>query len=294
MSLETITGNLLMYKELEPGTFQHVDQLTTERRDNLDLRNKCFYVADGLLYTIKKRKYLLGITCGPQNLVLQHLDEAFLQLTQKSNYFPVFEEAKASFEHPDTVVVDINGLELVKDTEEYGHFVIDSKNVKKLNSQRLLIAKRIFGPDEDNLGQNMETFAKAEKCPRFFALMPGYIKDTLEARGKEYLARACWLGDFGSNSSFGAGGRGVDNYGGALRGVRRASVSEPVVPEAFRQESHERSDLRRDAKNQGSCSTAASASKFELEVVLDEFKITGTEELRKALQLYKIIKNLKI
>lgn len=38
MELENVAGSLLAYKELEPGTVQHVDQLTTARRTNPRLR----------------------------------------------------------------------------------------------------------------------------------------------------------------------------------------------------------------------------------------------------------------
>ena len=40
MSLETITGNLRdAYKQLQPGTMLHVDQLMNERMTDSDLRN---------------------------------------------------------------------------------------------------------------------------------------------------------------------------------------------------------------------------------------------------------------
>ena len=47
MALENITGKLLAYKNLEPGTFRHADQITFERRANQGLRNESFYTADG-------------------------------------------------------------------------------------------------------------------------------------------------------------------------------------------------------------------------------------------------------
>lgn len=109
MALEDVTGNLLAYKELEPGTFQHVDQLMTERRTNHGLRDQGFYTADGELYTVQKEGNLWAITREPQNLVLQNIDEAYRQLTGQCDYFPEAEAGRASLEHEDTVVVDLKG-----------------------------------------------------------------------------------------------------------------------------------------------------------------------------------------
>ena len=118
--LPTLLPTLLAYKELEPGTFQHVDQLTTERRTNQELRNQSFYTADGELYTVQKREHLWVITREPQNLVLENIDEAYRQLTgQGRNYFPDANAAQFSLEHVDSVVVDLKGLKLVKNNDQY-------------------------------------------------------------------------------------------------------------------------------------------------------------------------------
>ena len=98
MTLENITGDLLAYKELEPGTFQHSDQLTTERRTNKALRDEWFHTADGELYTVREGESLWAITREPQNLVLRNIDEAHRQLTGQGNYFPDAAEAESSFE----------------------------------------------------------------------------------------------------------------------------------------------------------------------------------------------------
>ncbi len=241
MALENVTGNLLAYKGLEPGSFQHSDQLTTERRTNHRLRSPWFYTADGELYTVQKKGNLWAITREPQNLVLQNIDEAYRQLTGQDNYFPEAEAGRASLDHADTVVVDLKGLKLVKDNDEYGHFVVDPKKVKKLNSEQRKAAQRIYGPDEDNFGLNMEMFAEADKIPYVFVLMPDYVQSRLKANDKEFLARASWLVSFNFDSYFDACGRLV-RY--ALRGVRRA------ITEASREERHERSDLSDAPENE--------------------------------------------
>ncbi len=230
MALENVTGNLLAYKELEPGSLQHSDQLTTERRTNHGLINRLFYTADGELYTVQKKGHLWAITREPQNLVLQNIDEAYRQLTGQGNYFPNAEAALASLKHADTVVVDLKGLKLVKDNDHYGHFVVDPKKVKKLNSEQRRAAQRIYGSDEESFGLNMEMFAEAGITPYVFVLRPDYVQDTLRSNNKGFLGRASWLCDFYLNSGFDADGRSV-YYRGALRGVRRKGVAVGDAPE---------------------------------------------------------------
>ncbi len=220
MALENITGTLLAYKKLQPGTFQHVDQITTERRTNYELRRQCFYPADGPLYTVKKRRILWAITREPQNLVLQNIDEAFEQLMSQENYFPNDKAAQASLDHPDTVVIDLNGLKLVEDNDQYGHFAVDPKAVKNLNSEQRMAAQRIYGPDEKNFGLNMEMFARERKNPYVFVLLPDYVQNTLKGNNKKFLGRASWLYYFNYNSSFDANVRLVYGHS-ALRGVRK-------------------------------------------------------------------------
>ena len=219
MELDTIPGNLLAYKGLELGTFQHVDQITTERRTNYGLRNQWLYTADGELYTVQKGKQLWAITREPQNLILQNIDEAYRQLIGQGEYFPDVEAAQASLAHSDTVVVDSNGLELVGDNQQYGHFVVNPKKVNELNTQQRTAAQRIYGPDEENFGLNMDMFAKAGKTPYVFVLMPGYVQNTLCDNDKKFLGRASWLVSFSNDSDFLAGGRVVNDHD-ALRGVR--------------------------------------------------------------------------
>lgn len=228
MALENVTGNLLAYKELESGTFQHVDQLTTERRTNLGLRSQWVYTADGELYTVQKKGHLWAITREPQNLVLQNIDEAYRQLTSQGNYFPEAEAGRVSLDHEDTVVVDLKGLKLEKDNDQFGHFVVNPKVVKKLNSEQRKAAQRIYGPGEENFGLNMEMFAEAGKTPSVFVLMPDYVQATLRSNDKKFLGRASWLDMFYNYSYFLANVRDVGNRG-ALRGVRK--IAEGDAPE---------------------------------------------------------------
>lgn len=227
MALENVIGNLLAYKQLEQGTFQHADQLTTERGSNQRLKDQWFYTADGEIYTVQKKGCIWAITREPQNLVLQDIAEAYRQLTDQGNYFPDTNAARASLDHENTVVVDLNGLELVKGNDVSGYFVVDPKQTKKLNSEQRRAAQRIFGPDEDTFGLNMDMFAEDRKIPYIFVLRPDYVQRTLKSNGREFLGRASWLDYF--YYYFDANDRGVSIHS-ALRGVRRV-IAEGDAPE---------------------------------------------------------------
>lgn len=229
MVLENVPGNLLACKKLVRGTFQHSDQLTTERRTNHQLRCQYFYTADGELYTVQKRKHLWAITREPQNLVLENIDEAYKQLTKQGDYFPDAESAQGSLDHEDTVVIDPNGLALVRDDEQYGHFVVNPRTVRGLSSEQRMAAQRIYGPDENNFGLNMEMFAEAGIVPYIFVLLPDYVQGTLRGNDKEFLGRASWLKSFYYLSDFYANGRGVGSRG-VLRGVRHELVAAGDAP----------------------------------------------------------------
>ena len=96
--------------------------------------------------------------------------------------------------------------------------MVDPKAVKKLNSEQRKAAQRIYGPDEENFGLNMDMFAEAGKTPYVFVLIPDYVQSTLRNNHKNFLGRASWLNYF--YSSFNANGRNVGDRN-ALRGVRR-------------------------------------------------------------------------
>ncbi len=248
MVLENVTGTLLAYKELEPGTFQHSDQLTTERRTNHGLRNQAFYTADGELYTVRRNNNLWAVTRLPQNLVLSDLDEAYRQLTRRStyqsNYLPSPEKAKQALSHEDTVIVEHEGLELERSGDKYGYFMLDPKQVKKLNSEQRRAAQRIFGPDSDSFDQNMEMFARAQKILHVFVLMPEYVRRVLKKSGQRFLMQASSLSYFRNSSNFYANEDYIYDLC-ALRGIRK-------ITEASRKEvtnGAEQSDLSGALKN---------------------------------------------
>ena len=90
----------------------------------------------------------------------------------------------------------------MKNSDEYGHFVVDPKRVKNLNSQQRIAAQRIYGPDEDSFEQNMAMFVESLILPKVFVLMPEYVQDTLRRSDNHYLGLASWLGYFYFDSNF--------------------------------------------------------------------------------------------
>ena len=57
MAIETIINNLRDgYRELEPGTFLHADELLAAQVEDVKLQNQGHYVADGPLYGLRKER----------------------------------------------------------------------------------------------------------------------------------------------------------------------------------------------------------------------------------------------
>ena len=230
MSLETITGNLRdAYKQVQPETMLHVDQLMKERRINRELRNVGFYTADGQLYFLagEEKTPSLAMTRQPQNLVLRHIDDAFTQLVETANYHPDVTEAQQAIEAPDTVVIDLTKLRLEKHNDEYSALVISTtKYDKKLNAEERKLAERVY-EQGDNFVANMRMLSDAGISEtRVFMLNPKYVQK--EAKDGA-VGRASWLGCFIDDSSFNAVVRGVND--GRLRGVRRVVVPKGDTPE---------------------------------------------------------------
>ncbi|HIH11748.1 TPA: hypothetical protein HA241_06160 [Candidatus Woesearchaeota archaeon] len=82
--LMTILGDLRTFKQFEPGSLPHVDQLMNEQRDNRQLGDRSYYTPDGLVYFLKKGIPMLAITRRDHNPVLKHIDDAFEQFQSGS------------------------------------------------------------------------------------------------------------------------------------------------------------------------------------------------------------------
>ncbi len=197
MNLENITGDLRDYENLKSGTFQHVDELTTARRTNPDLRNMQFYTADGMVYTIKNGKPVWAITREPHNLVLQDTCGSYSSF--RNSRISFYESAENILNQKDTVVINLEDLNL---DDRYSNGVYGYFNLKKCNSEQIKVAQRIYGPDDENFGLNMEMFAEAGITPGIYVLLPEYVKSQLKTSDKNVIGMISWLNTFTDNSVF--------------------------------------------------------------------------------------------
>ncbi len=228
MDLENLPGNLRdAYKQAVPGTLLHVDELMCERRDNEKLRGLGFYTPDGAVDSMDGKTPTLRITREAVNPILKNIDGAFGQLVNTGNYnvLPAdFEAVKAAV---DTVTINLTKLGLQGNNDEWGYLAVDtSKAITKYNAEAQKLLRRVFGPTDDDYTANMEMLRESPqqiKETRVYVLNPNYVKKHAK---ESPIARACWLNSFNSSSNFYADERNVGDRNNALRGVRRASVSE--------------------------------------------------------------------
>ncbi len=222
-NLITVTGNLRDgYKQLQPGTMRHVDELTDERRTNpidaegTDLRKVWLYTADGELYSVRNCVPTLAMTRGDVNPVLYRIDDALAQLTTTGNFRPNREEIERALMSHYTVQVDLTKLRLKSGNDEWQYLVIPTKRNHGLRKEEEKLARRFFG--EATFAENMEMFRDAGiDESKIYVLAPSYVR---EHASESPVGRASWLYNFDINSYFDASGRDIDgNY--RVRGVRR-------------------------------------------------------------------------
>ncbi|GEM_PF-2684149 len=228
--LITVQGNLRDgYKQLQPGTMLHVDQLMNERRDNAELRNQWFYTADGGIYFLyDSQAPILAITREAYNPVLQNIDNAFEQLTCNQNYTVLFQDFEQALAVPETVLVSLPNLRLSKHNAEFSYLSLGTTPAKynQLNYDECKLAERVYAKGNDFV-QNMKMLKDAGIGEtRIWVLNPDYVQKHAK---KGAIARASWLDVFNGDSQFGADVRFIGNHD-RVRGVRRgASVSEQRI-----------------------------------------------------------------
>ena len=218
-TLETLIGPLAQTApHLEPGTIQHADQLTTERRTNTVLRSKLLYTADSALYTLNDGEAMLYLGREQTNPVLNNIVEAAKQLLETGNYRPKPEDIEAVINAPDTLKVKLSDLKLRKLNGEVSYFEINTKRYNKLNAKQREVAERVYGQGDDFV-KNMKMLKDEGMSKiRVYVLNPDYVKKNVQQDGA--IARASWIKGFGGGSLFFAD---VGHVGGrnSLRGVRR-------------------------------------------------------------------------
>ncbi|MEK6900650.1 MAG: hypothetical protein AABX05_05990, partial [Nanoarchaeota archaeon] len=154
MTLETITGNLRdAYKQLQPGTMLHADELMNERRTNLELRDQHFNTADGAVYFLDgyNKTPTLALTREARNPVLQNIDPAFEQLVNNHNYLVSEAELKLVKKAVDTLLVKLAVLRLAGGNSEYLSLRIGTtpSEYNELNKPERSFAERVYGQGDD-------------------------------------------------------------------------------------------------------------------------------------------------
>ncbi len=238
--LETIVDNLRDgYAQLEPGTFLHSDQLMAAQVKDASLRNREFYVADGLLYSLEgeKKTPTLWITREPDNLVLRHLDEkvngaynnSYYRLVKTGNFRPEPEEARQAMEAKDTLRIDLTKLSLQGDSPEWRYLKISTTLYNNLlNAEERKLAERFYGEGKA-LGTAMKALKKAGIYSTWvYVLAPAYVDEEVKYKG--LIGRASSQNLFDGVSYFNAGDCSI-GIRGRLRGVRRVIAPQERMPE---------------------------------------------------------------
>lgn len=223
MSLETIRGNLRpLYKELQPGTMQHVDQLMNQRFTYTKYRYECFCTADGGVYVLDGagKTPSLAITREVHNPVLKNIDDAFEQLHQNHNYRPVQADVEQALAAPETVLIALPSLRLSGDEAEWGYLKIGTTPAKydKLNDEERKLAERVYGQGDD-FPKNMKMLKDAHiGGTRIYVLNPDYVR---EHAAEAAIARASWLDSFDDPYSYFYAVDRAFGGGSCVRGVRK-------------------------------------------------------------------------
>ena len=88
-SLENRIGRLAeLVPKFRKNSWRTSAELTTERRDNKELRNQWFWTANFALYKIEDNDAILYFGGRENNPIFMNIDEAAKQLISKQNYTP--------------------------------------------------------------------------------------------------------------------------------------------------------------------------------------------------------------
>ncbi len=243
MTIETIPGNLLAYKELVPGTMQHWDELSPDQvKDNL-LRGQAFYAADYPQYSMDGSHPVLDMArntpAALNNLVLAHLfdteNSSYDQLVRGGgNFRPDPEEAKRVMEAAGTLRTPLREMRLQGANDVYrslrvrtadGMILIGEDDAVEPNRYEGLLLDRAGVTSDFRAALQEEPYRIQETG--VLVLSPDYVE--MEA-AKSPVGRAAWRGSFNGDGSSDAYDCFVD-YRGALRGVCRVVVAVGDAPQ---------------------------------------------------------------
>lgn len=264
--------------KLERESIQHADEINAARITDEALRHKWFYTADFPLYKIERGNEILRLARGKYNLIFDYPEEAASQLRETRNFVPEKKDITRVVRAQSTLKVVLPALELARYNDEFGYFKVGTspRQYEKLTPERKKLVGRVFG--EGAKGKKYLKLLKDSgiNSTRIYALMPDYVKKTIEEKKVPALARAGWLSGFGNSSSFDADVRSIGNPGIRLRGVRCASEASPKSPEG------------RDAREKDASRVTVPDYEQVLEIVLPRVPEVLHEETRRDLgKLYK-------
>jgi len=215
--------------QLKPKSVRRSDQVTSERITNKELRGAWVATIDFPMYHIDRKEAffdLSGINPGFENS-----DDFCRQIRETNNYHPSKKDVRRVMNAKSTITAPLSKLDLIKDTDEWYHFEIDtSKDGNQFNKYQRPLAERAFGNMESSsIGREECDFneymnllkTKGISTTRFFVLNPEYV---MEHAKKGPIARVSRLDYFDDDSDFDAVDRNIDNSYICLRGVPVSAV----------------------------------------------------------------------
>ncbi len=198
------------YNTAVPNTLRHVDELMTERRTSVELCRRTFYTADGALYFMDEKKPKLALTREPENLVLRHIDDAFIQLVFEGDYCPNPAEATSAIKARTTEVFDLSKLKLkTDDDDEFSFMEVSPTEYDRLNPEQRRLAERVYGKGDDFV-LNMKMLKEDDiDMTKVYVLNPKYVREYAKSSP---IGRTGWLNNFDEGYIFAASDREVDCY----------------------------------------------------------------------------------
>ena len=160
MTLEIVMGDLREgYSQLEPGMFQHGDELMAGQVKNPALLGyRLFYIADFPMYSLDKWKPILWLARHtpkePNNLILFHLDDvanSYDQLVKNQDYQPFSSEAQHVMQAKSTLRVDMTQLRLQgkgQNPQYLVYLVVDTTHYNRLNVEERKLAEGVYGRND--------------------------------------------------------------------------------------------------------------------------------------------------
>ncbi|MEK6863263.1 MAG: hypothetical protein AABW53_01050 [Nanoarchaeota archaeon] len=161
MTLETITGNLRdAYRQLQPGTMLHADELMNERRSNEELCSMSPNAADGAIYFLdgnNRNIPTLAVTREAQNPILQNIDAAFEEFVNQRPYYVPQADLERALAAPDTMQIALPELSLYLFKDGMCYFLVKTTpgGYEKMNAKDRKFAEHFFGQGNDFV-KNME------------------------------------------------------------------------------------------------------------------------------------------